>query len=460
VTAAAEPGRDRAAAGLGLAAVVDGLLALAYTVALARLLGADGYGSLAALVSLFLVGSIAGSALQVSIARSVSAELGQRRWDLAASVRSWAGRLGGAAVAALALSLVLREPLADVAGVEEEWAAAFVAPAIALDLLVAAARGALLGLHRYRPVALSVIGVPAGWLLFGGGLALADLDVAGAVAGMALAELAIAAALLEAVRRALAPPDASRAAQPAAPSDQPAAPSDQPAAPSDQPAAPASPPATLAGPPRTLSDLAREAVVPIAALGLFAALQNLDVVVVKHAVEDDEAAGSYAAAAVAAKAILWVAIGVGLWLVPEAARMQAVGGDGRPLLGRAVALVGGAAVTAVLIYALAGESLLRAVFGGELTGAADALPTLAGAMALLACAYLAVQLLLAYGRRGFLAALAVAAAVQVPLVALAAPDLETVALALAGLGLALAAVLVTLALRSAAPAARKAEAGR
>jgi O-antigen/teichoic acid export membrane protein len=414
VTAAAEPGRDRAAAGLGLAAVVDGLLALAFTVALARLLGADGYGSLAALVSLFLVGSIAGSALQVSIARSVSADLGRPSWDLAASVRSWATRLGGVAVVALALSLLLREPLADAAGVEEEWAAAFVVPAVAFDLLVAAGRGVLLGLHRYRPVALSVIGVPAGWLVFGGGLALADLDVAGAVAGMALAELAIAVALLAAARGALTP----QAAAPGAPR-------------------------------MTLSDLARRAVVPIAALGLFAALQNLDVVVVKHAVED-AAAGSYAAAAVAAKAILWVAIGVGLWLVPEASRARAAGADGRPLLRQAVALVAVAAVAAVVIYALAGESLLRAVFGGELAGAADALPTLAGAMALLACAYLAIQLLLAYGRRAFLAPLALAAAAQVPLVALAAPDLEAVAVALGGLALGTAAVLLALALRAAA----------
>jgi O-antigen/teichoic acid export membrane protein len=436
VTAAAEPGRDRAAAGLGLAAVVDGLLALAFTIALARLLGPDGYGSLAALVSVFLVGSIAGSALQVSIARSVSAELGHRSGDLAASLRGWTARLATVSVTALALSLLAREPLADAAGVDEKWAAAFVVPAITLDLLVAAGRGTLLGLHHYRPVALSVIGVPAGWLIFGGGFALADLDVAGAVAGMALAELAVAAALVAAARRALTRPSAALAAAPVGPAAAPVGPRSTPFAPAVR--------------PRTLSRLAREAVVPITAFALFAALQNLDVVVVKHAVEEDAAAGSYAAAAVAAKAILWVAIGVGLWLLPEAARARAGRDDARPLLRRAVALVAGPGVAAVVIYALAGESLLRAVFGDELTAAADALPTLAGAMALLACAYLAMQLLLAYGRRGFLAPLALAAAAQVPLVALAAPDLEAVALALGGLGLGTAAVLLAFAQRAAA----------
>lgn len=405
---------DRAGAGLGLVAVIDGLLALAFTIILARFLGSDGYGSLAALVSLFLVGSIAGSALQVSVTRTVSAGADGRSIDVSASLRGWATQLGIAALTALAVSLALRHQLAALAGVEEEWAVAFVAPAIALDLLVALSRGALLGLRCYQPVALSVAAIPALWLLFGGGLALLGLDVAGAMAGIALAELITATALLVAARRTLA----SRKG---------------------------------GGAPRRLRAIARAAAVPVSALGLFAALQNLDVVIVKHAATSAASASSYAAAAVAAKAILWVAIGVGLWVVPEAARAQAAGRDGRPLLWQALALVGAAAATAVALYALAGDPLLRIVFGAELALAADSLPVLTAAMGLLACAYVAIQLLLACGRRGFIAPLALAAAAQAPLVALAAPDLDAVAFALAGLGLTLAAVLVALAHRAAQP---------
>jgi O-antigen/teichoic acid export membrane protein len=415
VTVRAEPARERAAAGLALAAVIDGLLALAYTIALARLLGPGGYGSLAALVSLFLVGSIAGSALQVSIARRVSADLGRGGIDLAASVRSWAMSLGAIALGALALSVLLREPLADVAGVDEEWAAAFVAPAIALDLLVATARGVLLGLHRYLPVGLSIAAVPASWLCFGGGLAAMGLDVDGAVAGMALAELLTALGLLAAIRQALASRGRS-----------------------------------AGGSPTALRAIARGGLVPIAALGLFAALQNLDVVAVKHAVEEEAVAGSYAAAAVAAKAILWVAVGLGVWLLPEAARMRALGEDARPLLFRALVLLTAAATAAVLLYALAGEQLLQAVFGDDLALGADALPVLAAAMALLACGYLAIQVLLASGRSAFLAPLGLAVPLQVAVVAAAAPDLKAVAVALAALGLALAAALLGMAFRSAA----------
>ena len=53
----------------------------------------------------------------------------------------------------------------------------------------------------------------------------------------------------------------------------------------------------------------------------------------------------------------------------------------------------------VLIYAVAGEPLLRAVFGDDLTEASGALPWLGLAMSLLACSYLSVQYLLAWAGR-------------------------------------------------------------
>ena len=77
-------------------------------------------------------------------------------------------------------------------------------------------------------------------------------------------------------------------------------------------------------------------------IGLFlvAVLQNVDVILVKHTIGGD-AAGAYAAAAVAAKAIIWVAIGVGLYLLPEATRAARAGEDPRPVLVRALGVVGG-----------------------------------------------------------------------------------------------------------------------
>ena len=65
-------------------------------------------------------------------------------------------------------------------------------------------------------------------------------------------------------------------------------------------------------------------------------LQNVDVILVKRQIGGD-AAGAYAAAAVAAKAVVWVAIGIGLYLLPEATRAARHGQDPRPVLARALA---------------------------------------------------------------------------------------------------------------------------
>ena len=48
-------------------------------------------------------------------------------------------------------------------------------------------------------------------------------------------------------------------------------------------------------------------------------LQNVDVIIAKHRFSD-ELASAWTAAAVAGKGIMWVAIGLGFWLVPEAAK--------------------------------------------------------------------------------------------------------------------------------------------
>ena len=149
-------------------------------------------------------------------------------------------------------------------------------------------------------------------------------------------------------------------------------------------------------------------------LTLLLALQELHVIIVKHQAANDDAAGSYAVAAVAGKAIMWIAIGLGLYLLPEASRRAKIGEDARPILLRTLGLIAAMAVPAMLIYSVAGEPLLRIVFGDDLTEASDALPFLGLAMSLLACSYLSVQYLLAMGRAHFLLVLAAGVVVEVP----------------------------------------------
>src|SRR5262249_28646834 len=102
-----------------------------------------------------------------------------------------------------------------------------------------------------------------------------------------------------------------------------------------------------AGAGRRLSELVARAWPAVLALFLLAVLQNVDVIMVKRQIGGD-AAGAYAAAAVAAKAVVWVAIGIGLYLLPEAARASRSGGDPRRVLVRALAVVGVVAVPMLL----------------------------------------------------------------------------------------------------------------
>ena len=101
---------------------------------------------------------------------------------------------------------------------------------------------------------------------------------------------------------------------------------------------------------------------PIIGLLLLASLQNIDVIVAKHQLGGD-AAGSYAAAAVAAKAVVWVAIGIGLHLLPEATRRAGAGLDPRPGAAARAGDLAVVATPALLIFAVVPELLLRLAFG-------------------------------------------------------------------------------------------------
>jgi len=391
------------AGGLAAAVIAANVIALAFTIVFARMLGASGYGSLAALLSAFIILMVPGSALQIAVAREVSAG----GPEAGAGIRHWIGRIALGAVLVAIVAVVLRDVLGAVLNVDQVWAAAAVPVCALLWMIVSVQRGALQGYRRYRMVAGSLIGEALARLGFGVALVLVGLDVTGAFLATPLALVAVALILA-------------------------------------RPLAAELPPQTVR---RPLLDLLSGAWIPVVGLTLLFALQEVHVIVVKHEVSD-ELAGSYGVAAVAAKAIIWVAVGLGMYLLPEAARRSQQGIDPRPVLVRTLALIALAGLPMVALYAIAAEPLLRTVFGPDLTGAADALPWLGLAMALLACAYLAVQYLLALRRSGFVWVLAVAAVAEVAVLAIVGADLTLVALSLFALQAACAAAVLTLSLRA------------
>jgi glycosyltransferase involved in cell wall biosynthesis/O-antigen/teichoic acid export membrane protein len=361
------------AAGLAAATLGNNAIQLVFTVVFTRLLGQTDYGTLAALISAFLILLVAGQSVQLAAAREAALDRLGHPEVLRATLRAWTLRLLVALIAVTAASVLLREQLAALIGVDDvPWAAAAIPPTGVLWMLLSLQRGALQGLREYRPVGVSIVAEAAGRLVCGLILVAAGLGVTGALLGTPLAFILVILWLERELIRVVGP------VRP------------------------------VSEPLRTLRSLVGDGWVPILGLFLLASLQNIDVILAKHQLGGD-AAGSYAAAAVAAKAVVWVAIGIGLHLLPEATRRAAGGLDPRPVLLRALAILAIVATPALIIFAVAPKLLLRLAFGPGFTDAADALLLLGAAMTLLAVAYLTVQYMIALGETRFLWVLGIVA---------------------------------------------------
>ena len=386
------------AVGLAGAMILNNVIALIATIVFARLLSdrqGGGYGSLAALVSYFLILSVIGQALQVATAREgVLGHLGVGA-ELMATVRRWSRSLLAFTVVLAVVSVALRAPIASAVGVtHDDWAAALGLPAAGLWLWLSVLRGALQGVGDYKAVGVSLVGEQAVRLTVGAVLAALGLGVTGAYTGTPLSFIAMAAYCLWRLHRQVAAAagrvGTGSAADPAA------------AAQAQAGSSPASADA------RNLWVHVRRAWAPIAGLIVIAVLQNIDIIAAKHRFSTS-VASSYGAVAVAAKVLIWVAMGAGYYLVPEVSRRRAAGEDTRPILARALGIVGVCAVPVLLVYAFASHLLIKLAFGPHHTRASGSLLVLGLAFTTLAATYLAIQYLLALRRTWFLIVLALVA---------------------------------------------------
>ena len=290
------------AAGLAAATLGNNAIQLAFTVVFTRLLGQTDYGTLAALISAFLILLVAGQSVQLAAAREAALDRLGHPEVLRATLRAWTRQLLVALVAVDGgLGAPARAARRAASGCSDvPWAAAAIPPTGVLWMLLSLQRGALQGLRAYRPVGVSIVGEAAGRLVCG-------LILVGRRPGRdrraAWARRSPSCSSPLWLERELV-----RVVGPVR---------------------------RVSEPLRTLRSLVGDGWVPIIGLFLLASLQNVDVILAKHQLGGD-AAGSYAAAAVAAKAVVWVAIGVGLHLLPEATRRAAAGLDPRPVLLRAL----------------------------------------------------------------------------------------------------------------------------
>ena len=147
------------AIGLAAAAWRANLVAVVFTVIFTRILGADGYGSLAALLNLTRDPVRPGSALQVAAAREGTLGRLGRGGELAGTLARWSRHIliGLAAVAVVVRrSRASRSP--PLLNVDQEWAAAAV-PVTGVPVAAAVPRsaGCCRSARAYRAVGLSVV---------------------------------------------------------------------------------------------------------------------------------------------------------------------------------------------------------------------------------------------------------------------------------------------------------------
>jgi O-antigen/teichoic acid export membrane protein len=169
---------------MGAAMGVGNALNYAYNLAMVRPLGPAGYGALAALLALVLIGAFPGTALQVVVARHTAL----RGDDERALGDLWAGALGAtlAAGAGLGLLGVLAAPVVAAflhlgSLAPALWLAAALAPLPA----IAAMQGMLQGRERFGALAAVLLAAAVGKLAAGLALVALGGGVAGAVAGAA-----------------------------------------------------------------------------------------------------------------------------------------------------------------------------------------------------------------------------------------------------------------------------------
>ncbi len=397
------------AAGVASTQMVANVLALMTTVALARALGTADYGELARMVSVVAILIVPASALQAAAARDMTLGKLGSGGGAAATLQGWLYRVLIISAVVLVICILLRNQLAGLLQVSQPWAAALVIPSGFFWTGLALQRGLLLGVGGYRPVGISLIGEQTFRLIFGLTAALLGADV-GLIFFCSVPLATLPAIIVTGVltKRRLGPPDHE---------------------------------------PRRggLRELAMRNPVPVAALTLFAVLQNADVIAVGHFF-NTTISGAYAQAAVAAKGVVWVAIGLGLYLLPEAAREASRGIDARHLLTRTSGLLLLIAVPILALFTIFPAEVLTLIFGDQAKLAAPALPWLAAAMTSLSISYLALQFMLALGRRAFLFALAIGAVAVPATVALRDTSLKSVAIGLLVLDAVLAASMLALSL--------------
>jgi O-antigen/teichoic acid export membrane protein len=363
----------RHAGPIAIAGLISNGANVVVTVVIARLLTSRGYGELAQLNGIFLFLSMPGSALLVGVVRRATA---LRTAGLGGSVRRFARRLhrltlAGVVVLTLA-SILLQHAVARALSLDNPGGIVPIVCAGGIWLALSVDRGLLQARRAYKPLAANLLvegGMRMAFVLV---LTGAGAGVTGACVGVLLGEAAAAAhARFESARRWAAESDAPE--------------------PGEVPAV------------TSRRHLASDVATAFGCLAFLALLQNLDVILLGR--ESPKHSGAYAAISVASKAVVFGAIALGSYLLPEATIRWQRGEHALRQLATTAVILAVPALGLLIASLVAPTLLIRLAFGPRLVGASGSFSTLVAAMAFLCVTVLLTNYLLGAGRRWIVAVL-------------------------------------------------------
>jgi O-antigen/teichoic acid export membrane protein len=416
--------------------LVNGL-GVVVVVVVARLVSPRAYGTIAVLLGLFFILSMPGSAVLVGVVRRVTIwqKLGEEHrvhpWALRVYRRVAAAVVVEAVIVWLAKGFIARElRLPNTAGVFAILVAA------GIWILLSVDRGLLQAHRDYRGLAGNLLVEGLVRSAFVVGLVSAGFGVGGYAIGIFIGE-AMAAVharwLASRAWPAIAPARPAPSAAEAPPTAR------RSMAPSPDPAGITAPvggangprgsgrglipsaPDPVDGPPAAAAVARRALLYDVSAafvgLALLALLQNVDVLILGRQAGNSNIIGSYAAISVASKALVFGALALGAYLLPEATIRWNEGGHALRQLGVTLLFLAVPAVLLLGVSIFIPKQFITLFFGAKLSTAAAAFAPLVGAMIFLAISVLLTNYLFGAGRRWIVIILAVGAALSVVLVA-------------------------------------------
>jgi O-antigen/teichoic acid export membrane protein len=387
-----------AAGPVAIAGIVVNVAAALVVVVVAHLMSSRSYGEIAQLLGLFFILSMPGSAVLVGVVRRVT---GLTTSGQAYLVRTWVARVHRICLVAIGVELVLVLALqgwiARWLGLPNGQGVVLILMAAGIWILLSVDRGLLQAHRSYRPLAAN--------LLVEGGIRTV-LVLAFVAGGMGVVGYALGIFITELVATAHAHLLANRAW-----TDPATAPAVRDAA-GGQPAV-VRPPEELLARRRLLADVSA-AFVGLALLGL---LQNIDVILlgrINHA-----HVGPYAAISVASKGLVFGALALGAYLLPEATIRWNEGGHAIRQLGVTLLFLAVPSAALLGIAVFVPRQFLTLVFSARLATAAPAFAPLVMAMMCLSFTVLATNYLFGTGSRWIVLLLAAGSGLAVVLVTMA-----------------------------------------